>query len=155
MKPLFSQWATLSVETALTPDLLDRLTQKLHRESEIKYRYTVTEYGYFLEPVFGGTWRRNSFTPEIKIALSQEQGYTTLQMTGQPIRGVRVFVVIYMAFALLMEAMMLLLAAFSAVDHIVPLLLPIGLCVFGYCLSEQSTKMDFQIVVKAMEKILL
>ena len=154
MKLDFSQRASITGNTPIKTDFPDRLSDKLLRESEIKYACTSTDNGYFMKPIFGFTWRRNSFTPEITISVSQDGEKTVLHLTGQPINSVQRFVKFYISFALLIEVFVLAIAAFSELDSIIPLFIPIVMCIFGYSLCKFATKADFKTVVNTISKVL-
>lgn len=150
----FSQTASITVNTPIKSDFPDRLTDKLLRESEIKYASTSTDDGYFMKPVFGSTWRRNSFTPEITISVSRYDERTVLHLTGRPIKSVRIFVAFFISFALFLEAILIAIAIFSGLDSLIPLFIPIGMCIFCYFLCKLATKADFQTVVNTIPKVL-
>ena len=150
----FLQTASMTVSGPIESDFPDRLTDKLLRESEIKYVCTSTNYGYFMKPMWGFTLRRNSFTPEIIISVSQDGEKTVLHLTGQPIKAVQRFVKFYIFFTLLMEVFVLAIAAFSELDSIIPLFIPIVMCIFGYFLCKLATKADFKTVVNTISKVL-
>jgi len=154
MKLSFCETASILKNAPIKPDFPDRLTDKLLRESGIKYECTSTNDGYFLKPILGFTWRRNSFTPEITISVSQCDEKTELHLTGRPVKSVRRFVKMFISFSLLLGVLELAIAAFSGLDSLIPLFIPFVMSILGYFMCKFATKADFQTVVNTISKVL-
>ena len=126
---------------------------------EVIYKHTNWEYksqqrnaGCFLKPTFRNMPYRNSFVPEIDIVVSNHEAYTMLHITGQPVELVRFFMALWFGFLSLMEVFLLILAITSNLDSIIPVFIPVAMCVFGYLLCELGTKVTFNSVVKAIQE---
>jgi hypothetical protein len=94
----------------------------------------------------------NSFVPEIDIVISGQDDKTVLQMTGRPVKFVRVFMKIWFRFLAFMEACGLLITVSSGVSGFPFLFIPVIMCVFGYLLCKIATKLTFRTVVNAIRQ---
>ena len=95
---------------------------------------------------------RNSFVPEIDIIASNHETHTVLHITGQPVKSVRVFMAFWFGFSILMEAFLLIFAITSNLDSIIPVFIPLVLCLYGYLLCQLGTKAAFNTIIKAIKK---
>lgn len=75
-----------------------------------------------------------------------------LHITGQPSKFVRIFMTLWFGFLVLMEVFLLIHAITSNLDSIIPVFIPIVMCVFGYLLCKLGTKATFNSVVNAIQK---
>ena len=144
-----------SVEHTLCSDSLKDLPVAILKHTDWDYSYKETDFGCFLKPTFRNMPFRNSFVPEIDVVLLKDGENTVLQMQGKPVLFVRVFMAIWFAFLMMTEAVLIGLTIASVIGSIFPLLIPIGMCVFGYLLCALGTKVTFHSVVKAIRKELL
>ncbi len=150
----FLQTASLSFNGPIADDFCEKITVSLLRGHEIKYVCTATPDGYFLQPKFGATMRKNAFLPEVRVVVSQHGTQTLLKLEGQPVKSIRVFIWCYIAFALLMEIVFLGIAAITGLHSVILPFIPAFLCIFGYALCLFGTKIGFRAVVKVMEDAL-
>ena len=95
---------------------------------------------------------RNSFVPEIDVVASSCGEHTILQMRGQPVKFVRIFMAIWFISLLMFELCFLVLAITSKLDSIFPVFVPIGMCAFGYLLCKLATKATFNSVTNAIRR---
>ena len=151
----FSQTAVLTVPSEIDADFPSRFSQKIRSEAYMNYSCVPTDSGYFLKPLFRSiAYKNNSFSPEISVFVSRNGDQTTLTCKGKPLQFVRVFIWLYICFALLFEFIMLIIAFVSGLDSLVPLVIPLLLAVFGYCLCHFGTKYAFNAVVSTMKRLL-
>ena len=148
---LFEQTADLSAGSSFNSDTLKNLPEKILKHTDWDYSYEHTEAGCFLKPTFRNMPYRNSFVPEIDIVVSKSDTENVLHLKGQPTKPVRIFMMFWFSFALLMEAF-LLIPAITYGGWSVPLLIPVFMCVCGYFLCQIVTKMTFNAVVKVIRK---
>ena len=122
------------------------------RNTDLEYAFTQTEEGCFLKPTFRNMPYRNSFVPEIDVAISQENGQTVLHMEGRPTGFVRTFMRLWCISLAIFEVVMLVIAVMQGVDHIILTFVPLIMCVFGYLLCKIATRASFRSVVNAIRK---
>ena len=152
MKRLFTQMAEHKTNNAADSDFLQKLPEVIYKHTNWEYKYQQRNVGCFLKPTFRNMPYRNSFVPEIDIVVSNHEADTMLHITGQPVKFVRIFMVLWFGFLSLMEVFCLILAITSNLDSIIPVFIPIAMCVFGYLLCELGTKVTFNSVVKAIQE---
>ena len=152
MTRLFTQRAEHKINTTVYSDFLQKLPEVIRKHTNWEYKYQQRNAGCFLKPTFRNMPYRNSFVPEIDIIVSNHEAYTMLHITGKPVKFVRVFMALWFCFLSLMEVFLLILAITSNLDSIIPVFIPIAICVFGYLLCELGTKVTFRSVVKAIQK---
>lgn len=152
MTRLFVQMAEHKSNNTAYSDFLQKLPEVILKHTDWEYKYQQSNTGCFLKPTFRNMPYTNSFVPEIDIVVSNHEAYTTLHISGQPVKFVRVFMALWFGFSSLMEMFLLILAITSNLDSIIPVFIPIVLCVFGYLLCELGTKATFNSVVKAIQK---
>lgn len=156
MKWDFTQTASITAAKPIPADFCERVTVKLRREHEMNYQCKATDDGYFMKPAFSFgyfSWYHNSFVPEVSVSVAQEEDATVLHLTGKPLTTVRVFMLFYICFALLMEVSFLALIASSEMDRIYPLFIPILMGLFFYFLCKICTKYSFQSIVSTIKQI--
>ena len=150
MKPIFLESAT---HNAMGPVCLDDFPAVIRKRTGWDYSFTQTDSGCFLKPTFRGMPYRNSFIPEIDVAISQIDTQTVLHFRGQPIKAVRIFMGFWLGFLLLTELSLLLGAITSSLDSDFPVFLPVFMMAFGYLLCKLATRAAFRSVVKAIQNI--
>lgn len=151
MKIGFSQTAKHTISGSIGTDFPKRLSETLSLRTDWNYSCIEKEDGYFLKPSFRNMPYRNSFVPEIEIKISQNNGQTSLHMTGQPVKSVRIFMGFWFGFLLMMGVLSLIAVATSGAEEIPFVLICVGMGVFGYLLSEIGTRLTFRSVVKAIQ----
>ena len=152
MKSIFLQTAEHSIASPTCPTCLSDLPKLIRKHTDWDYSCVQTNSGYFLKPTFRDVPYRNSFVPEIDIAVSHNDTQTFLYMRGQPVKLIRIFMTIWFGFLLMMEVFLLAIATFSNLDSLFPVFLPIIMCVFGYLLCKIATGATFRSIVKAIQK---
>lgn len=151
MTKLFTQTAEHKINNIAYSDFFQELPEIIRKHTGWEYKYQQRNDGCFLSPTFRNMPYRNSFVPEIGIIVTNHKIYTMLQISGQPVKFVRIFMAFWFSFLSLMEVFLLILAITSNLDSIIPVFIPIAMCVFGYLLCELGTKAAFNSVVKAIQ----
>ena len=128
------------------------LPEVIRQHTDWDYTYQQKTTGCSLKPTFRNMPYRNSFVPEIEIVISDRDSQTELQMIGQPVKFVRVFMALWFSFLMAMEVFFVILAITSNLDSLFPLFIPLAMCAFGYLLCKLATKATFTSVVKAIKK---
>ena len=149
---LFTEKATHRINKTISSNCFEVFPEVIRQHTDLDYTYQQKPTGCSLKPTFRNMPFRNSFVPEIDIVISNRDSKTELQMIGRPVKFVRVFMALWFGFSSLMEIFLLILAITSNMDSIIPVFIPIVLCVFGYLLCELGTKATFNSVVKAIQK---
>ena len=152
MKRLFTQTAEHKTSNTSYSEFLQKLPEVIYKYTNWEYKSQQRCAGYFLKPTFRNMPYRNSFVPEIDIVVSNHEAYTILHITGQPVKIVRIFMVLWFVFLSLMEVFLLTLAITSNLDSIIHVFIPIVMCAFGYLLCKLETKATFNSVVNAIKK---
>ena len=152
MKPFFTHTAAHSIMSATCPICLDDLPKLIRTHTDWDYTCTHTDTGCFLKPTFRDMPYRNSFVPEIDVVVSCNDTQTTLYMSGQPVKFVRIFMAFGCSFLLIIEVFLLALATTSNLDSFFSVFIPIIMCVFGYLLCKIATGAAFKSVMKAIRK---
>ena len=149
---LFTEMATHYINKTISTSSLEILPEVIRQHSDWDYAYHQKNTGCSLKPTFRNMPYRNSFMPEIDIVISNHNSQTELQMIGQPVKFVRIFMVLWFSFLLAMEAFFIILAITSNLDSLFPLFIPLAMCTFGYLLCKLATKATFNSVVNAIKK---
>ena len=149
---LFTEMATHCISKTISANSFEILPDVIRKHTDWDYLYQKKSVGCFLKPTFRNMPYRNSFVPEIDIVISNHDSQTVLQMIGQPVKFVRVFIALWFSFLLAMEAFFVILAFTSNLDSFFPLFMPLAMCAFGYLLCKLGTKTTFNSVVKAIKK---
>ncbi len=149
---IFTQRTEYDIDDVFDPDCINDLPAAIRRHTDWNYSCKKTPQGCFLKPVFRNMPYTNSFVPEIDIVISRQDTKTMLQLTGRPVKFVRVFMGFWFSALLLLEVMFLILAITSKLEQIFPIFIPLGMCLFGYLLCLIGTKVTFGCVVKAMKE---
>ena len=152
MSMLFTEIANCSVNNTIHSDFLKTLPDVILKHTDWDYSCQETDTGCFLKPTFRHMPYRNSFVPEIDVVVSSCGEHTILQMRGQPVKFVRIFMAIWFISLLMFELCSLVLAITSKLDSFFPVFVPIGMCAFGYLLCKLATKATFNSVTKAIRR---
>ena len=152
MTGLFTQTMEHKINNTFCSDCLQNLPEVIRRNTDLDYTYQQRDSGCFLKPTFHNMPYMNSFVPEIDVVVSRHEDYTLLHITGQPVKFVRIFMLLWFSFLLMMEVFRLILAAASILDSFIPDVISIAMCVFGYLLCKLATKATFHSVVQAILK---
>ena len=149
---LFTELATHYLNKTFSTNDFETLPAVISKYTGWDYTYQQKGKGCFLKPTFRNMLYRNSFVPQIDIVISNRDSETELQMIGQPVKFVRVFMALWFGFLLVMEGFFVILAITSSLDGLLPLFIPLVMCAFGYLLCKLATKATFNSVVKAIKK---
>ena len=150
---LFTEMATHCInKTVSTNNGFEILPEVIRQHTDWDYAYQQETKGCSLKPTFRNMPYRNSFVPEIDIVISNRDSQTELQMIGQPVKFVRVFMALWFSFLLAMEVFFIILAITSNLDSLFLLIIPLVMCAFGYLLCKLATKATFNSVVRAIKK---
>ena len=149
---LFTQTANHRINDSFCSDFLGKLPEVIRKHTDLEYSYQQTDTGCFLKPTFRNMPNRNSFVPEIDIIVSYHEKHTMLHMRGYPVRFVRFFMALWFGFLLAMGVFLLVHAVASKLDSLLPVLIPVVMCAFGYLLCKFATKATFHSVVKAIQR---
>lgn len=152
MKMWFLQTAKHSTNNTISSGSFEGLCDRIYKRTGLKYAYRQQNAGYRLIPTFRNMQRRNSFAPEIDIAISGEEMHTMLRISGKPVRSVRIFMAAFLGALLMVELLLLILAACSKLDSLLLLLVPFAIGVFSYVLCRCVTKATFMSVIKAIQE---
>ena len=149
---LFTEMATHYINKTISANSFEILPEIIRQHTDWDYTYQQSNKGCSLKPTFRNMPYRNSFVPEIDIVISDRDSQTELQMIGQPVKFVRVFMALWFSFLMAMEIFFIMLAITSNLDRLFPLFIPLAMCAFGYLLCKLATKATFNSVVKAIKK---
>ncbi len=152
MKSVFAQTAEHRIDSTTRLTCLNDLPAVIRKHTVWDYSCTQTDTGCFLKPTFRNMPYRNSFVPEINVVVSPNDTQTILYMRGQPVRFVRIFIVFWFSFLLIMEIFLLANSITSNSGSLLPVFIPIIVCAFGYFLCKIATKAAFKSVMKAIQK---
>lgn len=149
---VFSYMSEHRTNKSITADVLGNLPAAIRRHTDWNYTCEQTDSGCLLKPVFRDMPYRNSFVPEIDVAVSCDDGQSLLCMRGQPVKMVRYFMAFWLGVVLLMQVFVVALAIASKLNGLFPLFLPAIMFVLGYFLCKISSKRVFISVVKAIQQ---
>ena len=149
---LFTEMETYCINKAISTNGFEILPDVIRQHTDWDYVYQQKTTGCRLKPTFRNMPYRNSFVPEIDIVISIHDSQTELQMIGQPVKFVRVFMALWCSFLLAIEGLFVIIAITSNLDSLFPLFIPLAMCAFGYLLCKLTTKATFNTVVKAIKK---
>ena len=149
---LFTEMELHCINKTTPTNGFEILPEVIRQHTDWDYTYRQKPTGCSLKPTFRNMPYRNSFVPEIEIVISDRDSQTELQMIGQPVKFVRVFMALWISFLLAMEVFFVILAITSNLDSLFPLFIPLAMCAFGYLLCKLATKATFNSVVKAIKK---
>ena len=149
---LFTEMATHYINKTISTNGFEILPEVIRQHTDWDYAYQQKTKGCSLKPTFRNMPYRNSFVPEIDIVIFNRDIQTELQMFGQPIKPVRVFMAFWFCFLLAMELLFIILAITSILDSLFLLFIPLAMCAFGYLLCKLATKATFNAIVKAIKK---
>ena len=149
---LFTEMATHCINKTISTNGFEILPDVIRQHTNWDYAYHQKSTGCSLKQTFRNMPYRNSFVPEIEIVISDRDSQNELQMIGQPVKFVRVFMALWFSFLLVLEVFFIILAITSNLDRLFPLFIPLAMCAFGYLLCKLATKATFNSVVKAIKK---
>ena len=149
---LFTEMATHCINKTISTSGFEILPEVIRQHTDWDYAYQQKTKGCSLKPTFRNMPYTNSFVPEIDVVISNHNSQTELQMIGQPVKFVRVFMALWFSFLLVLEVFFIILAITSNLDRLFPLFIPLAMCAFGYLLCKLATKATFNSVVKAIKK---
>ncbi|MBQ6890098.1 MAG: hypothetical protein IJN53_03675 [Oscillospiraceae bacterium] len=148
----FSYTLEYRTNKSITADVLGNLPAAIRRHTDWNYTCEQTDSGCLLKPVFRDMPYRNSFVPEIDVAVSCDDGQSVLCMRGQPVKMVRFFSAFWLGVVLLMQVFVVALAFASKLNGLFPLFLPAIMFFLGYFLCKISSKRVFTSIVKAIQQ---
>ena len=149
---LITEMAMYCINKSISTDAFVILPELIRKHTHWDYSYQEKPSGCFLKPTFRNMSYRNSFVPEIDVVISNHNSQTELQIIGQPVKFVRVFMALWFSFLLALEVFFIILAITSNLDRLFPLFIPLAMCAFGYLLCKLATKATFNAIVKAIKK---
>ena len=149
---LFTEMATHCINKTISTSGFEILPEVIRQHTDWDYAYQQKTKGCSLKPTFRNMPYTNSFVPEIDVVISNHNSQTELQMIGQPVKFVRVFMALWFSFLLALQVYFIILAITSNLDRLFPLFIPLAMCAFGYLLCKLATKATFNSVVKAIKK---
>ena len=149
---LFTEMATHYINKTISTSGFEILPEVIRQHTDWDYAYQQKTKGCSLKPTFRNMPYRNSFVPEIDVVISNQNSQTELQIIGQPVKIVRIFMALWFSFLLAMEAFFIILSITSNLDSLFPLFIPLAMCTFGYLLCKLATKATFNSVVNAIKK---
>ena len=149
---LFTEMATHCINKTISTNGFEILPDVIRQHTNWDYACHHKTTGCSLKPTFCNMPYRNSFVPEIDVVISNHNSQTELQIIGQPVKFVRVFMALWFSFLLALEVFFIILAITSNLDRLFPLFIPLAMCAFGYLLCKLATKATFNSIVKAIKK---
>ena len=149
---LFTEMATHYINKTISTSGFEILPEVIRQHTDWDYAYQQSTKGCSLKPTFRNMPYRNSFVPEIDVVISNHNSQTELQMIGQPVKFVCVFMALWFSFLLALEVFIVILTITSSLDSLFLLIIPLAMCAFGYLLCKLATKATFNSVVKAIKK---
>ncbi|MBE6880285.1 MAG: hypothetical protein E7490_05580 [Ruminococcaceae bacterium] len=152
MKNVFSQATEISVKTSPISERLKILPQDILKHTDREYSCEITDKGCYLKPTFRNMPYKNSFVPELSVTITEKGDEAVLQMTGKPVKAVRIFNICFCAFLLIIEVLLLLLFITSGIRSIFPLFIPIVIILLNFLIIKVGTASTFKSVVRAISK---
>ena len=149
---LFTEMATHYINKTISTSGFEILPEVIRQHTDWDYAYQQKTKGCSLKPTFRNMPYTNSFVPEIDVVISNQNSQTELQMIGQPVKFVHVFMALWFSILLALQVYFIILAITSNLDGLFPLFIPLVMCAFGYLLCKLATKATFNSVVKAIKK---
>ena len=148
----FTERATHCINNTIAANGIEILPEVIRQHTGWEYKYQKNNTGCSLKPTFHNMPYKNSFVPEIYIVISNRDSQTELQIIGQPVKFVRVFMKWWFSFLLAMGVIFIILAITSNLDNLLPLFTLLVMCAFGYLFCKLASKAVFNSVVKAIKK---
>ena len=152
MRSVFSQTAEHRIANTASPLPLNELPGVIYKHTGLDYTFAATDKGFSLKPTFRNMPYRNSFVPEIDVAVSRNDTETILHMSGRPIKPTRIFWGRWFGFLLLMQVFLLVFALSPEAALSFQFFIPIILCVFAFLLCKIATGHAFRAVTEAIRK---
>ena len=143
----FTETAVYSTDRRISDDhLTEQLLSIVHNHTNWQYTCEKTAAGYLLKPTFRNMPYRNSFVPEIHVAITEDSNGTFFAMQGRPVRSMRLFLTVW-CITLLAFGMVFLLAAEGF-----PKFIPLSMGAVAYFMCKLSVGITFRSFVKGIEK---
>lgn len=152
MNRIFWSSAKHSIKKLSCPDYPKKLPEAIQKHTDWDYSYEQTESGLLLKPTFQNMPYKNSFVPELSVTITEKGDEAVLQMTGKPVKAVRIFNICFCAFLLIIEILLLLLFITSGIRSIFPLFIPIAIILLNFLIIKVGTASTFKSVVRAISK---
>ncbi len=145
----FTETVVHKTESPVGDDLTEQLLSIAHNHTNFQYTCEKKEDGYWLRPTFKNMPYRNSFVPEIHVALGWEGDQRVFTIQGRPVKSVRIFMTIWF-FSLLPHGIIGLFAMEG-----IPRFIPLFMAVFGYLLCKLGGRRTFYCFREGFEKYFL
>ena len=152
MKRLFTRTATHSTNNPLCSNSFEKLPEVIREHTDWDYTYQQTSTGCFLKPTFRNMQYRNSFIPEIDITVSCDEAHTTLHISGQPVKVVRIFMTLFYAIWSVLSVLLIIQAIASQQGILFIAIIPLVLGTFFLLVGKFSLQAIFNSIVKAIQK---
>ena len=143
----FTETVVHKTESPVGDDLTELLLSIAHNHTNFQYTCEKKEDRYWLRPTFKNMPYRNSFVPEIYVALGWEGDQRVFTIQGRPVRNVRIFMTIWF-FSLLPHGIIGLLTMEG-----IPRFIPLFMAVFGYLLCKLGGRRTFYTFTEGLQKI--
>ena len=150
----FFETTNHSVNWIVDADCLKSLPDLMCHYTDWTYSFKPTEKGCLLTPTFRNVPYRNAFAPEISIEVSQKEGGTDFKIIGKPIKPIRIFMALWFLILAMFEVLIIIISFTSGLESILPLFVPVAMCVFGYCLCKIGTLISFKSIAKAIKQVI-
>lgn len=150
MNRRFTTSVTRKTRLSLDGFFLKSVVENIYQESGVTYGYVANPGSILMKPRTG--LGNRSFWPEVEISLEKEEALTVLHITCRPMEFVRVFLAIYFGFAMVMEAIGILLVLFGGLEKAAFAIIPWVLCVAAWLMAAIGTDVCSKKIIKAMEQ---
>lgn len=147
----FSETVNFQTSELIKAEFLEFLPNVIYKKTGYNYSLEHADNGCFLKPSFDHMSNRNSFVPEVNIDFQDAGGQHFLRIKGQPVKDARIFMKVWIAFALLIEIIGIIAVVITGIDRIVFAIFPAILALFGYSLCKIVTKITFKSVLKIIQ----
>lgn len=148
----FSRTTEYHISREIGEAELNRMPEAIYKHTDYSYKYFKTNTGCVLLPTFSKDSARNSFVPEIDIAISQSNGQTNFKITVKPVDFVRFFMVFWYVFLIFFEVFAIIIFINKGVENIGFVVMPVVMGVFAYGICKYATKQSFENVIAAFMK---
>lgn len=148
----FSETVNFQTSEPIKIEFLEFLPNVIYKKAGYNYSLGRADSGCFLKPSFDKKSNRNSFLPEVNIDLQNEGDRHFLRINGEPVKGARIFMKIWLAFSCLIEIIGIIAVALAGIDNLVFVVLSAVVALFGYSFFKIVTKLTFKAVLEAIQK---
>lgn len=152
MKAFFERSAIHEINNATPYASFEKLPEIIREYTDWEYTYRQTSTGFLLKPTLHNRQYRNSFIPEIDIAVSCDDAHTTLHITGRLIKIVRVFQTVFFTIWSVLLLILIIQAIFFQQGILFAVIIPLVLGAFFLLLGKFSMQAIFDSIVKAIRK---